>query len=334
MGQRWPRLIVIDGFAGPGRYQTGERGSPLIMLDALLEHSRRSQITAHVRYAFIERDAERIQHLRQELVSYRSVPNAGFSIETYLNEYEPQMKVLLNELGPEPPPMFVFVDPFGLADDAIDVTSRILGYRGCETLTYLPIYHIARLFVDQPQFAAHLDNLFGPGWIAAKAITSQRQRMDFLRHLYETELKKTCTFTIDFEIKDEAVGNSGYILCFGTNHPLGFTKMKEAMWTVDPVNGSCFRERNHLNQGALRLKPSPNTRGLRDLLMQEFKGRHCSIETVAAYTDDRTRFLSTSHLKRRTLLPMEEEGDLSVVGSGASPRRANTFPPGCILTFR
>jgi hypothetical protein len=33
-----PRLLLVDGFAGPGRYATGEPGSPLIMLDALLSH--------------------------------------------------------------------------------------------------------------------------------------------------------------------------------------------------------------------------------------------------------------------------------------------------------
>jgi hypothetical protein len=31
-----PRLLLADGFAGPGRYAAGERGSPLLMLDALL----------------------------------------------------------------------------------------------------------------------------------------------------------------------------------------------------------------------------------------------------------------------------------------------------------
>jgi hypothetical protein len=32
------RLLLIDGFAGPGRYLGGEDGSPLIMLRTLLDH--------------------------------------------------------------------------------------------------------------------------------------------------------------------------------------------------------------------------------------------------------------------------------------------------------
>jgi hypothetical protein len=33
------RLIFTDGFYGPGEYETGEEGSPLIALRTLLEHS-------------------------------------------------------------------------------------------------------------------------------------------------------------------------------------------------------------------------------------------------------------------------------------------------------
>lgn len=40
-----PRLLLVDGFAGPGRYATGEPGSPLLMLDALLTHADRPQLS-------------------------------------------------------------------------------------------------------------------------------------------------------------------------------------------------------------------------------------------------------------------------------------------------
>jgi three-Cys-motif partner protein len=40
------RLVLVDGFAGPGRYVGGEDGSPLIMLKAFLDHTRRDLIDA------------------------------------------------------------------------------------------------------------------------------------------------------------------------------------------------------------------------------------------------------------------------------------------------
>jgi hypothetical protein len=40
------RLLLIDGFAGPGRYVGGEEGSPLIMLRTLLSHKARASATS------------------------------------------------------------------------------------------------------------------------------------------------------------------------------------------------------------------------------------------------------------------------------------------------
>ena len=58
-------LVLIDGFAGPGRYSSGEPGSPLIMLRAYLDHPATLDATAH--FFFIEEHRERCEHLRAEI---------------------------------------------------------------------------------------------------------------------------------------------------------------------------------------------------------------------------------------------------------------------------
>src|SRR5438105_4984690 len=58
------RLVLIDGFCGPGRYNGGEDGSPIIMLKAFLEHSQRNSINAELVYVFIDEDADRIAYLK------------------------------------------------------------------------------------------------------------------------------------------------------------------------------------------------------------------------------------------------------------------------------
>jgi three-Cys-motif partner protein len=40
MGRWNGRILFIDGFAGPGEYKNGERGSPLIALKSLMDHAR------------------------------------------------------------------------------------------------------------------------------------------------------------------------------------------------------------------------------------------------------------------------------------------------------
>lgn len=63
-------MTYLDAFAGPGEYEDGQDGSPVLALQRLLEHTavERMHLTRErVRLIFVERDAARFQHLRQVL---------------------------------------------------------------------------------------------------------------------------------------------------------------------------------------------------------------------------------------------------------------------------
>ena len=51
------RVLYIDGFAGPGKYQGGEEGSPIIALKSALNH--RAELKAEILFLFVESDKER-----------------------------------------------------------------------------------------------------------------------------------------------------------------------------------------------------------------------------------------------------------------------------------
>src|SRR5205807_2684598 len=63
------RLVYIDGFAGPGRYEGGEPGSPLIALATILDHPRfrGAGLREGAKLLFIEKEADRAAELRAEL---------------------------------------------------------------------------------------------------------------------------------------------------------------------------------------------------------------------------------------------------------------------------
>lgn len=64
-------LVLIDGFAGPGRYDNGRQGSPLVMLDAYLEHEHRDRIASVPHFVFIEKNHAFVSHLRAEVAGKR-----------------------------------------------------------------------------------------------------------------------------------------------------------------------------------------------------------------------------------------------------------------------
>src|SRR5205814_10140910 len=61
------RIIYLDGFAGPGKYEGGEDGSPIIAIDTFLNHAHGQIRTKEVLFLFIEQDHDRYEYLRQLL---------------------------------------------------------------------------------------------------------------------------------------------------------------------------------------------------------------------------------------------------------------------------
>src|SRR5271163_569838 len=71
LGKYNPRINYIDGFAGPGEYEDGEPGSPLLAIEAAKYHVERGTLASNVEinFIFIEIDAEYANHLRGKLSS-------------------------------------------------------------------------------------------------------------------------------------------------------------------------------------------------------------------------------------------------------------------------
>lgn len=62
------QVLYVDGFAGPGVYSKGERGSPVVALEAALHHS--GPFPVPIRMIFIEKVEARYQHLLGVLARY------------------------------------------------------------------------------------------------------------------------------------------------------------------------------------------------------------------------------------------------------------------------
>ena len=98
------RVAYIDGYAGEGRYEDGNPGSPLLLAS---EAQRAALINRQVKLAFVERDPERRERLRRTLsdeqVAFDELVDADLetSIDALLDRYTDHAVLL-------------FVDPFGL----------------------------------------------------------------------------------------------------------------------------------------------------------------------------------------------------------------------------
>jgi three-Cys-motif partner protein len=321
--------VLIDGFAGPGRYSGGEPGSPLIMLEAYLEHSAALGATPH--FFFIEEHHERYEHLRQEIAALTLPSTLHLEIieGSFLDEFPALIERLRTSFG-QLPPTFAFIDPFGAEEIPAALSTPLLQIPRCEVLVYFPVGFLAR-FADRSEFKPILDSLYGgEHWKRALAAPDFETRKRVLHDLFLAELQKRVTWVRSFEITPAAeAGGNTYYLFFGTGSQMGLRRMKDAMWKVDPEAGQAFRD-STLADHPILFEQEPGLGRLEEMLRQQFATRWFTIEQAEQFTLLETAFRDNGHLKPR-LKTVEAEGGLEV--QRPAGKRAGSFTPGTRMRF-
>jgi three-Cys-motif partner protein len=327
------RLLLLDGFCGPGRYVGGEEGSPLIMLNAFLQHSQRDSIHAELVYAFIDEDARRTGHLRTEIDELAAAQPGGklpdqvkFQVvDGRFEDVFTETVDSLEEKGKRLAPAFAFIDPFGYKDASMSLTDRLLRFERCEALIYLPLPFINR-FIGKPEQEKVMDQLFGtPDWRDAIPLQgAERKRL--LHDLFRDQLASETGDRLVRSFEIGTASGTGYHLFFTTGHEKGMEAMKDAMWTVDREEGRRFRDSTNQDQLVV-FEHVVDTGPLLASLQRHFGGREFSIEDAISHTIRDTAYKS-SHLKTMTLKPAEQAGEIAVPTKRS---RSCTYPPGTRL---
>jgi three-Cys-motif partner protein len=76
---KFPAILYIDGFAGPGEYSQGEVGSPIIALDTALQYQ--PPLRAQIHFLFVEKKKDRADHLRKQIALRRLPANFHVIVE-------------------------------------------------------------------------------------------------------------------------------------------------------------------------------------------------------------------------------------------------------------
>lgn len=323
------RVLYIDGFAGPGLYLDGEPGSPIIALDAALNHS--ADIKTDIVFLFIEADELRAQHL-EGLLEEKSLP-ANFRYHVYNSKFDDVITEVLDYLVDQEKrlaPAFVFVDPFGYSQTPFTVIQRLMNNPRCEVLITF-MYQFINRFVSEENQWDHLDLLYGTDeWRNVFDMRTPQERRELLHGVYRRQLEEHggAKYVLPFEMEDPK-GGTQYFLFFCTNSLDGLAKMKRAMWTVDPSGN--FRYSYAANPNQLRLlEQGPDFLQLRSEMCHEFQGQTVKVDQVEEFVLTSTPYLD-SHYKRQVLVPLEREGLITV---RQSPRKRRfTYPPGTIIKF-
>lgn len=329
LGSKIPRIVYLDGFCGPGMYQGGEPGSPIIALDVAKGLESRIPNTEIV-FFFIDERSDRLNHLQKQ-IDGRDLPQ-NFRILTHAGEFQETIADLFDSMkaGRSLAPTFAFIDPFGFKGIPFDLVSRLLQNSRTEVFINIMIDHINR-FVESPdaQIQQHIVDLFGTEEVL-DIIQNSPDRFMALRELYQRQLKKVARIVRFFEMRDKR-HRPIYYLFFATNHPLGHSKMKEAFWKADPQSGYSFSDATNPDQPFL-LKLDPSDSLARDL-MARYANSTIDTESIRRYVEDETPFVAGHMKSALKILESEDRICPNPIKQDGKPRRKGTFPDGVNIRF-
>jgi len=328
LGPSVPKLVLIDGYAGPGEYKGHEWGSPLIALNVFESHSARDRIVATPMFLFLEENPKRYAHLKSLVapIALRLGRRARVDVET--GRFDASMSDLLDAIeadGFQLAPTFVMVDPFGVSHLPMALMGRILKNPKAEVFISFMFESIKR-HRGTPEFEPHLDELFGcRNWRDMDRVAGVETRKKFVLDLYETQLRAVgAKYVTRFELWDG--GRFIYAIYFATSNALGCDRMKQAIWSADPSGSYQFRG----GRESQILLFGPDFQILEQELRDAFGGEEVGVDELDSWVrTDKTQFHS-GHL-RKALKSMEIDGSLSV--RAGTRTRKKTFPNGTRLTI-
>lgn len=327
------RVIYIDGFAGPGVYSGGEDGSPVIVLKAAASHKYKP--ATEFCCLFVEADKKRYDHLVSVLDALSPRLPKNIKFQTANTTFDDKISRILDELTTKKQvlfPMLAFIDPFGFSHTPFKTIARLMKHPKCEVLINFMYEEINR-FLSLPDYAETFDELFGcPDWRDALKLSTADERVAAIRDLYLRQLQTVGKYARSFQMIN--MGNRvDYFLFFVTDNPLGLQRMKESMWKADPTGEFQFSDLTDAShQLLLSFASSPNFDPLREMIIETFGGVEIEIGDLEQWVVTDTPYLP-KHLRTPILIPMEDEGSLSIVA--AKPKRKrHTYPAGTILRFR
>jgi three-Cys-motif partner protein len=326
----FPRMVFIDGFAGPGIYDDGSDGSPLIALKAFLDQS--APILAECHFHFIEKEEARADRLRECMASLFAARPRPHNLHVRVHSGEGFEQVYATALRDHPrnAPVFALVDPFGWNGIPMTAMRDLMNRASGEVLVNFMFEEINRFLThrDQPD---NFDALFGCADWRKVAALPPAQRKAGIRDLYAAQLVSMAgaRFVRHFEMRNGRE-RTDYYLFFATKNQKGLKKMKEAMWSVDQRGGMAFSDAT--DPGQQVLFDGSDLSQLEGILARRFSGAAADVDEIERFVVEETAFRETHY--KGILKGMEARVPAAIqVEACREGRRRGTYPAGTRVRF-
>ena len=331
-----PRVRIVDGFAGPGRYRlTNREGSPQVAIRAILENAQLIPIlegSERILLQFIEKEHDRARYLEDELAKlpektvFRYEVKPGDFASVWSAEMD-RIQAVRTRLEPT----LLFVDGFGYSGFPLDLLARVRRYPSCEVLINFAWLSINQWALNDPSKHGALNELYGGDrWRPGTTIADPWEREQFFLAQYQQALAEVGWGGTSFRMLNDN-SQTSYHLVFGTTSPKGMEVFKRAAWRVAPDGVFQFSDlRNSSQSDFLRdMTEEMVVNDLKNQLQASFPKQQVPRARLSTFASWHPVALE-KHLTA-ALAALQTQG--AIVRVEPNPRRPGQFPKGCTVWF-
>tara|TARA_R110002020_G_scaffold75065_9_gene191450 strand:- start:10103 stop:11218 length:1116 start_codon:yes stop_codon:yes gene_type:complete len=308
-------IHIFDLFCGPGVYENGGEGSPIIALKKVKQTfyqfiDKREVKSPQIHCHFNDIDKERINtlenHIKENKLHY---PNFGI-LNLITKDYLEIVKELPSKFQKfKDTKAFVFIDPFGYKEIKAE---HILNLLDCnnnsEVLLWLPIQFMYRFSKSgTPEVLENFNKQLG---IEKEHLKNEWEYIRTLKDGFQKFMGNEY-FVDSFTLKKEE--NTVFCLFFFSSHIRGYEKMLETKWDIDNEQGRGWKydsgqstlfsdlETNRLEELLLDYLKQPRTNGdIYEFTLREgFLPKHSTQILKKIQSDNRLEIIKEDNSKIR-----------------------------------
>jgi len=332
MAPRAERIGYWDLYAGPGRYGSGEKSTPLLILEQAINDPRLAQRLVTI---FNDADSTNTQSLRSEIEALPGYEKLTFQPQILTGEVNDDLVARFESVRTIP--SLSFIDPWGYKGLSLRLIRSVIKDWGCEAIFFFN-YNRINMGVSNPLVDSHMEALFGVERLENLqaeldgARPSEREAL-LRRALGEALQEMGAEYLIPFRFARDLQRASHYI-CFVSKHPLGYEIMKEIMAKRGIVDSDGVPRFEYLPPHEGRQLSFDTERPLLELprdLLDTFAGRTIRMVDVFHQHNIGTPFIKKNY--KDVLKKLEADGKISIQPQPGKRRQIGTVGDAVLISF-
>ncbi|MBN3933270.1 three-Cys-motif partner protein TcmP [Streptomyces verrucosisporus] len=321
--QRFPEATIVDAFAGPGVYQDGPPGSPIVIARAFLEHTAYRRF-GKLNLVCLEERPDRVTELRRQVARLPASPGLNVQVAEpgLFAERQAELSALAHR-GKADMPVLWLLDPFDLKSVPFSLVRRCMAGRRDEVLFTFFSNELHR-FCQREHYDKAMDTYFGSDlWRSAVQVKGAGARKEAFAEAYEQMLARHRLLSGRFGIR---ISNQSarYHLILATHSEAGLKCWNPAAWKLDGYTGRGA-------SAATVMQPDLfGGQAVVDRLDEALRSHAGTAQRWSALSSEAARLGFVDKHLRTALTKLAAEG----LAIRVEPVKAPTpWPEGCIVRF-